>query len=588
MKIIELQQGTPEWHAHRATHFNASEAPAMMGVSPYKTRSQLLKERATGLMPEVDAATQRRFDDGHRFEALARPLAEQIIGEDLFPVVGEEGEYSASFDGLTMGEDIVFEHKSLNEEIRACQAAADLPIYYRIQMEQQLSISGAGKCLFMATKWDANDQLIEKKYFWFEPDLGLRNDIGRGWSQFKIDVAEYQHVEVIPAAVAAPIADLPALVVEITGAVTASNLAAWNGIVTERIRSINTDLQTDQHFADADQMVKFLGDGEKKLDMVKSQALAQTASIDTLFRTIDNLQAEMKAKRLELNRLVEARKVAIKSEIVMEGKSAYEAHINALKAETDGIWIVLPAPDFGGAIKNKRNLAAMRDAVDLALVNGKIAADESAQRIRANLACLKNDGAGFEFLFSDRLALVSKAHEDLAMLVRLRIADHQAAEQTRLDAEREKIRAEEEAKAAAKVKAEQEAAQQAAAIPVAAAPACISDSAKSDTQPALSVASETQPAPNSSIAAPTPAPALTFAPAPNTVDTGARIKLGDINLRLSPLAVTADMLAALGFQTAGKEGASKLYRASDFQAICAAIIRHVQTAATNSHLRRAA
>ncbi|MEG0414091.1 MAG: endonuclease, partial [Comamonas sp.] len=63
MQIVKLIQGTPEWHAHRAKHFNASDAPAMMGCSSYKSRSDLIKELATGLTPEVDANTQRRFDD---------------------------------------------------------------------------------------------------------------------------------------------------------------------------------------------------------------------------------------------------------------------------------------------------------------------------------------------------------------------------------------------------------------------------------------------------------------------------------------------------------------------------------------------
>ena len=76
MKIHSLIQGTPEWRAHRTNHFNASDAPAMMGCSPYETRTQLLHRLKTGVGPEVDAATQRRFEDGHRFEALARPLAE--------------------------------------------------------------------------------------------------------------------------------------------------------------------------------------------------------------------------------------------------------------------------------------------------------------------------------------------------------------------------------------------------------------------------------------------------------------------------------------------------------------------------------
>ena len=54
-------QGSPEWHALRAEHFNASEAPAMMGESKYMSRAQLIRQKATGVVPEVDAATQRRL-----------------------------------------------------------------------------------------------------------------------------------------------------------------------------------------------------------------------------------------------------------------------------------------------------------------------------------------------------------------------------------------------------------------------------------------------------------------------------------------------------------------------------------------------
>ena len=48
MIIHEVKQGSPEWHALRANTRNASEAPAMMGVSPYKSRSALVREKATG------------------------------------------------------------------------------------------------------------------------------------------------------------------------------------------------------------------------------------------------------------------------------------------------------------------------------------------------------------------------------------------------------------------------------------------------------------------------------------------------------------------------------------------------------------
>lgn len=88
MNIVNAIQGSQEWHSHRAQSLNASDAPAMMGCSPHKSRGDLVRELATGIVPEVSPEQQRRFDNGHRLEALARPHAEQIIGEELFPVVG--------------------------------------------------------------------------------------------------------------------------------------------------------------------------------------------------------------------------------------------------------------------------------------------------------------------------------------------------------------------------------------------------------------------------------------------------------------------------------------------------------------------
>ena len=55
MQIITLQQGSAAWHAHRATALNGSDAPAMLGISPYKTRAALVQERATGIAPGGDA-----------------------------------------------------------------------------------------------------------------------------------------------------------------------------------------------------------------------------------------------------------------------------------------------------------------------------------------------------------------------------------------------------------------------------------------------------------------------------------------------------------------------------------------------------
>ena len=574
MKTHNLVQGTPEWLAHRAGCFNASDAPAMMGCSPHETRSQLLHRLATGIEPEVDAATQRRFDEGHRFEALARPLAEEIIGDDLAPqsgtldVEGLSRPLGASFDGITMMGHDVFEHKRINESLRYTpwdEGNGDhLPAMYRVQMEHQLIVSNAQRVLFMATRWEG-DTCVEKRHCWYASDPALRAQIIAGWKQFDADLLAYVAPEAAaPAPVGHAPETLPALRIEINGAVSASNLGEFKAIALKAIRSVNRDLTTDQHFADADQAVKWCAEVESKVKGAKEHALSQTASIDELFRTLDDISAEARKVRLSLQNDIDRRKGEIKVEIVSAAKAAYANHEDALRAEA-GAWICLAPPDFAGAIKGKRNFESMQDALATLLASAKITADESARKIRASLAALDDEAKGFEHLFRDRLSFVGKPAEDVRALVRGRIAEHQAEEQRRAaelaEQQRERIRKEEadrigreqrdKAEAERAHAAATEASQRAAAAP---------------TAPVATVA-----------VAPAPAKVVSIATRP-AADDGKRLKLGDINARLAPISLTADGLAGLGFRHVAVDKAAKLYREADFPLICARLIEHISTA----------
>lgn len=472
MKTHKLTQGSAEWLAYRAQHFNASDAPAMMGCSAYKTRSQLLKELATGLTPDIDASTQRRFDDGHRFEALARPLAEAIIGDELYPIVGSLGKFSASFDGLVMLENEGFEHKSLNDELRAAMTAdctgLDLPLMYQIQVEHQCMVASAERILFMASKWEG-DVLVEERHCWYEVNMILRAKIIAGWKQFEQDLAAYvPEVAPAPAAVGHTPETLPALRIEVTGMVTASNLADYKAHALAVFAGINRELKTDQQFADADKVVKWCSDVEARLAAAKQHALSQTESIDALFRTIDDISAEARRVRLELDKLVKARKDAVRLEIVQAGAQALFDHITALNTRLGKPYMPLVTADFAGAIKGKRTIDSLNDAVDTLLANTKIEASATADRIQANLATLRELAADHAFLFSDAAQIVLKQPDDLTMLVKLRIAEHQQKEAARIEAEREKIRKEEvarlereKAEADAKTRREAEAAERA-------------------------------------------------------------------------------------------------------------------------------
>lgn len=576
MRTVNLIQGTPEWHAHRATHFNASDAPAMMGCSPYKTRSQLLREFATGATIEHDAATLQRFADGHRFEDLARPLAERIIGEELYPCVGVDGKFSASFDGLTLLEDKAFEHKSLNDDLRLAMPVdggdACLPLHYQVQMEHQAMVSGAERVLFMASKWSGND-LVEERHCWYIPNPELRDKIVAGWAQFDADVTAYD-----PAPAAEPVAtgrapdQMPALRIEVTGMVTASNLAEWKEQAIAVFQGISTELVSDQDFADAEKTVKWCGDIEDQLKAAKQHALSQTQSIDLLFKTIDAIAEEARSKRLALEKRVKTRKDERRTEIGNNARRAVQDHVRAINETLGQHAIPVPATlisEIGDAMKGKRSFDSMQEAVDAVAANAKVEASQFADRIRANMAILDSHAEHFT-LFADRVQLcANKAPDDLRNLVAARIAEHQRAEQARLDAERESMRKEEEARARklaeeeADAKAQTEEAEKAAAAQ-AVEPALVA-------QPAAAVSR--------------PAPVLSSAPAPESTTPAAaprevvKIKLGDINARIAPLSISADGLAQLGFKPVNATGAAKLYDQAQFPAICQALINGLRDAA---------
>lgn len=459
MKTINLIQGSPEWHQHRATHFNASDAPAMLGVSPYKTRNDLLREMATGVTAEVDASTQRRFDDGHRFEALARPLAEKIIGEELFPCTGSEGKLSASFDGLTMGGSIGWEHKTLNDELRAAidlGFQGDLPLHYRAQLEQQLIVSGAETILFMASKWDG-DVLIEERHCWYRSDAELRDRILQGWCQFSDDVAAYIPDPQKADPVASVVEGFGALSLRVEGRVLASNLDAFRAGAEAFIARLPkpADLQTDQDFADADAAVKACAEAESRIKSAKEAALAQMADVDAVLRTADSISEAIRSARLALDKVVKAEKENRRADLIRAGVNAVREHYSAINATMAGFEIGVPASltaDIGSAIKGLKSLDSIRGKIDAAVANAKIAASQDADRRRQCIALLPDDRA----LFPDAATLVAtKSPDDLRNLITARIAEHEAKEKARLESEREKIRAEE----AARIEAERKAAE---------------------------------------------------------------------------------------------------------------------------------
>lgn len=567
-RIVAHAQGSEAWHQHRATHLNASELAVVMGLSPYRTRAELVRIRATGVEPEIDAMTARRFAQGHEFEAIAREWAEEMVDEPLYPSVlaaDVDGlPLSASLDGQTLGSELIFEHKSGRADLLASLEAGVIPEHYHPQMEQGLLLSGADRCLFMASSGDREAM----RFAWYTSRPELRAQIVPAWRQFLADVQSYTAAPAAadPAPVGKAPDTLPALRIELTGQVTASNLAEFKATALGAIRSVNRTLKTDQDFADAEKAVKWCADVEARLKAAKEHALSQTASIDELFRALDEIAAESKAVRLDIDKLVTRRKTEVKEEAVSAARRALDAHIATLNAEIAPMRVPTQVADFAGAIKGLRSIASMQDALDTTLAGAKIAADAQARVIRGNVATFKAQAAGLEFLFADLGAVVHKAADDFAMLVDARIAKHRAAE-ARKEAERQA------AEAARIAAAEQRARDEAAAAERQRleADARAAEQARQDEQDREDARRRALDLERQAATVPAPIPTQPVSAA----EEPATLKLGAICERLG-FTVTAAFLAdTLHVKHSATDKAARLYRESDWPVICRRLTAHI-------------
>lgn len=432
MKIHNVAQGSAEWLTLRAKYRTASEAPAMMGASKYQTRTDLLTAKKTGITPDVTPSQQFIFDKGHATEALARPLTEALIGEELYPIVATEGNLLASMDGATMLGETLFEHKLWNESVVAQVKAGELAPHYYWQLEQQLLVSGAERVIFVCSD-GTPENFVHMEY---RPVAGRAAQLIEGWKQFEADLANFEMADAPSIVVGKAPDELPALRIELTGMVTASNLKVFEDSALAVIDSVKTTLSTDQDFADAKKAVKWCGDVEEAVSVAKKQALSQTQSIDELFSSLDRISAHARETRLKVDKLVKAQELLVKTNIKQKAELALADHIAAINKTLGKVTLPPVVSDFAGAMKNKRTIASLQDAVDTELARAKIDASQAAESIRLNLTSLAELAVDYAFLFSDVQQLVTKANDDLVTLIKLRISEHQKAEQDKADAKR--------------------------------------------------------------------------------------------------------------------------------------------------------
>lgn len=187
-QIISLEQNSPEWEAWRFGVFGASDAAAMLDISPYKSRSQLLREKIMGVRPAPSSFQAELFAQGHAAEKAAIALLEAELEQIIMPIiiVIDDG-IAASLDGLTADGKLLIEHKLYREsgasqERFSLAQTGELPEYDMAQVQQQLMVSGAEKAWFVVSDGTAENRAIAQVLpdeYWFEC-------LKQGWRSFAV------------------------------------------------------------------------------------------------------------------------------------------------------------------------------------------------------------------------------------------------------------------------------------------------------------------------------------------------------------------------------------------------------------------
>lgn len=139
------QQNSPEWLDMRRNKIGASDAPVIMGVSPWKTPYQLWEEK---LGFSGDRAQSRAMDRGNALEETARMCFEKETGLIVVPQVVQHPDYEwmiASLDGIDFASKNIVEIKCPGKVDHQCALDGEVPSKYMPQMQHQLEVTGLNK-----------------------------------------------------------------------------------------------------------------------------------------------------------------------------------------------------------------------------------------------------------------------------------------------------------------------------------------------------------------------------------------------------------------------------------------------------------
>lgn len=179
-RIINLEQNTPEWLKFRQEKIGASDAPIILGVSPWKTAYKLWEEKTYGFNSFETESMKR----GKDLEESARTCFEKYTNSLVKPQVVESLEHPwmiASLDGIDIDGEFIVEIKCPNAKDHQLAKSGKIPDKYIPQLQHQLAVVGLKSGHYFS--FDGQDGHIVP----FERDEAMIAEILRKESEFYHD-----------------------------------------------------------------------------------------------------------------------------------------------------------------------------------------------------------------------------------------------------------------------------------------------------------------------------------------------------------------------------------------------------------------
>lgn len=156
-EIVDLEQGSQKWHQFRSNHIGGSDAPIIMGLSPWMKEDRLWSIKMGFSDPQIMTDKMKRGQD---LEPLVREWYEKETGDKFSSVVLKSKVYSfmsASLDGLSNVNPLyMIEIKCPNEDTHELACAGIIKDYYMCQIQHCLFVVGCQKCHYVSYRPESN------------------------------------------------------------------------------------------------------------------------------------------------------------------------------------------------------------------------------------------------------------------------------------------------------------------------------------------------------------------------------------------------------------------------------------------------